>query len=257
MGPVARRFCCGAGRNAGQAVIDHDVRVPPLSLQNLAHDLGKARMTSYSRKMKNTATSGKFTAQPGSILKAIRRQRGLTLSQVHSLTGLPISTLSKVENDKLALSYDKLTRLSEGLKVDISHFFGSVDDVQPLDEPKTRVMHGRRSITRRGEGSAIETDDYGYLYPATDLLNKQIIPIVIDVKADSLDEFGEFTRHEGEEYAYVLAGAVDFHTETYAPVRLEEGDSIYFDSAMGHAYVAASKPCRILSICSREPDIAI
>ena len=204
--------------------------------------------------MKKAAPSGKSTPQPGSILKAIRHQRGLTLSQVRTLTGLPISTLSKVENDKLSLTYDKLTRLSEGLKVDIGHFFGAIDDVQPIEESAMRVVHGRRSITRRGEGSVIETDDYGYLYPATDLLHKQIIPIVIDVKSASLEEFGEFTRHEGEEYAYILEGTIEFHTELYTPVILEEGDSIYFDSAMGHAYVAASKPpCRILSVCSREP----
>ncbi|HEY1962957.1 MAG TPA: cupin domain-containing protein, partial [Rhizomicrobium sp.] len=36
-----------------------------------------------------------------------------------------------------------------------------------------------------------------------------------------------------------------------APVLLRKGDSIYFDSGMGHAYLAAeSGPCRVLSICS-------
>jgi hypothetical protein len=34
-------------------------------------------------------------------------------------------------------------------------------------------------------------------------------------------------------------------------VRLAAGDSIYIDSTMGHAYVAASdKPCRVLAVCS-------
>src|SRR5688500_3798616 len=98
---------------------------------------------------------GKFTAHPGAILKQIRRERGLTLNEVSKLTGLSISTLSKVENDKLALTYDKLVRLSGGLNVDIGHFFGEVDPVRPIQPNGTLVTHGRRSITRRGEGSTI------------------------------------------------------------------------------------------------------
>ena len=58
-------------------------------------------------------------------------------------------------------------------------------------------------------------------------------------------------RHPGEEYLYVLEGTLEFHTEIYAPVRLEKGDSVYFDSGIAHAYVAVgSKPCRVLSMCT-------
>jgi hypothetical protein len=44
---------------------------------------------------------------------------------------------------------------------------------------------------------------------------------------------------------------VDLYTSLYAPVRLKTGDSMYFDSGMGHAYIAASEgPCRVLSLCT-------
>jgi len=104
---------------------------------------------------------------------------------------------------------------------------------------------------RGGEGKAIETKNYAHLYPAWELLNKKIIPIVAELRARSLEEFGELIRHPGEEYTFVLEGEVDFYTSLYAPVRLKAGDSIYFDSGMGHAYVAASEGrCRVLSMCS-------
>ncbi len=49
----------------------------------------------------------------------------------------------------------------------------------------------------------------------------------------------------------MLEGTVEFHSELYAPLTLRKGDSLYFDSGMGHAYLAAeSGPCRVLSICS-------
>jgi transcriptional regulator with XRE-family HTH domain len=188
----------------------------------------------------------KTTASPGAVLKALRRRHGWTLVEVSRRTGLPTSTLSKIENDKMSLTFDKLSRISTGLQIDISVLFNGEAgaDAHPLGS-------GRRSITRSGEGKAIETQNYSHLYPAWDLLNKSIIPIVAELHARSLAEFGELVRHPGEEYAYVLEGEVDLYTSLYAPVRLKAGDSIYFDSDMGHAYLAASEgPCRVLSLCT-------
>jgi transcriptional regulator with XRE-family HTH domain len=194
-------------------------------------------------------TNGRSTAHPGSILKSLRTDRGWTLAKVSELTQLPIATLSKIENEKMSLSYDKLVRISKGLGIDIGLLFGAV----PASETEVPgiVLSGRRSITRSGEGSAIETKTYSHLYPAAELLNKQIVPIMADCKARSLAEFGPLIRHAGEEYAIVLDGAVEFHTDLYAPVRLNKNDSIYFDSSMAHGYIAACEGlCRILSICS-------
>jgi transcriptional regulator with XRE-family HTH domain len=190
----------------------------------------------------------KTAAKPGAMLKALRHQKGWTLLEVSERTGFPVSTLSKVENDKMALTYDKLARISKGLEVDIGVLFA-----QDASSAPPAHVGGRRSITRAGDGRAIETDTYGHLYPATELLNKRFVPIVAEIRARSINQFGEMIRHAGEEYAYVLEGAIDLHTDLYAPVRLEVGDSIYFDSGMGHAYIAAAPgACRVLAICSGD-----
>ena len=185
-------------------------------------------------------------AKPGAVLKSLRLANGWTLVEVSRRTGLPVSTLSKVENDKMSLSYDKLARISRGLDIDIGVLFSGAG------APPAQAT-GRRSVTRAGEGRLIETDTYDSLYPATDLLNKRFVPIVSDIRARALSEFGEMIRHPGEEYAYVLEGTVQLHTDLYAPITLETGDSIYFDSGMGHAYVAVgTERCRVLTICSGE-----
>ncbi|MFT3728837.1 MAG: cupin domain-containing protein [Terricaulis sp.] len=189
-------------------------------------------------------TAGRSEARPGAVLKEQRLRRGWTLAEASARTGLPISTLSKVENDKISLTYDKLARLSQGLEIDISRLFGGSDAPQ-------QTLSGRRSITRANEGRSIDTENYGHLYCAADLLNKSFVPIIAEVRARSLEEFGELVRHPGEEFAYVLEGAVDLHTSLYTPVRLNAGDSIYFDSGMGHAYIAVGDAtCRVLSICT-------
>jgi len=191
----------------------------------------------------------KTTADPGRMLKTLRLKRRWTLADVSERTGLPVSTLSKIENGRTSLTYDKLARLSRGLDVDIGALFAQRDPVEAPAEPVT----GRRSITRGGDGEAIETEVYGHLYPASDLLNKRFVPLIAELKARTLAEFGELIRHPGEEYAFVLEGEAELHTDLYAPVRLAAGDSIYFDSGMGHAYLRVSEgPCRVLSICSGE-----
>jgi transcriptional regulator with XRE-family HTH domain len=190
--------------------------------------------------------TGLSDARPGAALRKVRTKMGWTLAEVSARTGLPVSTLSKVENDKMSLSYDKLARICTGLNIDISVLFGS-----DASAASSEGVSGRRSITRAGDGKVIETETYNHVYPAADLLSKRFVPIVADIKARSIGAFGEFIRHPGEEYAYVLEGAIELHTELYAPVLLRAGDSIYFDSGMGHAYVAAAPGrCRVLAICS-------
>ncbi len=192
------------------------------------------------------STPARTMAKPGAMLKKLRIQRGWTLKEVSRRTGYPVSTLSKIENDRVSLTYDKLTRISAGLEVDFSSLFGAQEAA-----PDAAPLHGRRSITRAGEGRSIESKNYLHLYPATELLHKRLIPIIVEIRARSLEEFGELVRHSGEEYVYVLEGEIEVHTSAYAPVRLKAGDSIYFDSTMGHAYIAASSgPCRVLGVCS-------
>ena len=189
---------------------------------------------------------GRTPAKPGAALKAIRAQQGLTLAEVSEKTGLTVSTLSKVENDKIALTFDKLVRLSEGLRIDVAQLFGPGSGESLRAEGATR-----RVILRAGQGRSIEMPRGNYLYLAGELLHKRIVPILGDVFAKDIKTYGELMRHRGEEFVYVLEGTLELHTEMYMPARLEKGDSAYFDSGMGHAYIAVGdKPCRILSICA-------
>ena len=189
---------------------------------------------------------GRVQARPGAALKELRAKRGLTLADVSELTGMNVSTLSKIENGKVALTLEKLMRISEGLGVDMTEL------ITPAAREAPKIQGGtRRSVARAGEGQAIEMALGNSLYLASELLNKRIIPIVGDVLAKNIEEYDELLRHAGEEFVYVLEGTLELHLEMYTPLRLEKGDSVYFDSEMGHAYIAVGdEPCRILSICA-------
>jgi transcriptional regulator with XRE-family HTH domain len=190
------------------------------------------------------------TPGPGEAIRALRKRIGLTLTELSGRTGLAVSTLSKLEMGHVSLSYDKLMLISKGLDVDMAELL----DTTP--HPSGAAMHGgRRVVHRAGEGQHVQTRSYSQVYLATELLNKRFTPIYAELHARTLPdffaEFGDFIRHPGEEFTYVLEGEVAFHTELYAPLTLFAGDSIYFDSEMGHAYVKGSDaPARLITTCS-------
>ena len=181
----------------------------------------------------------------GGALRTIRRERGWTIATMSDVTGISIATLSKVENNRRSLTYDKLSQLAQSLDVDISRLFG-----QRAQKPRM-PMAGRRSVAREGDGMVLDAGVYTYTYLCEDIIDKRFSQIIMDLHARSVEEFGTLPRHDGEEYAFVIEGEVILYTEAYAPLHLSKGESIYFDSSVGHAFVNGGPgPAKILNIAS-------
>src|SRR5579863_6637269 len=184
----------------------------------------------------------------GSLLRALRARNGWTLSQMSQRTSIPVSTLSKVEHDRLTLSYDKLVQLSQRLEIRVSELFADPTEAEP-------AVTARRSIGLTDDAVRVNTKNYDYYYLCPELRRKRMIPILTRIRAKSAEEFGSLVHHSGEEYIYVLEGSIKVLTEFYDPVVLKVGESIYIDSKMGHAYVTAEGggEAVVLGVCS-SPD---
>ncbi|OWQ99846.1 XRE family transcriptional regulator [Sphingopyxis bauzanensis] len=186
----------------------------------------------------------------GTVMKSIRSRNGWTLKEMSAKSGIPVSTLSKVEHDRLTLSYDKLQQLSQRLSIRMADLFAEDES-----DSAPRVT-GRRSVGTIDQAVRVTTDNYDYHYLCTDLRQKRMIPIITRIRAHSASEFGELVRHQGEEFIYVLEGEIEIHTEFYDPVALKTGQGIYLDSSMGHAYVVAEgfEEALVLGVCSSADD---
>ena len=186
----------------------------------------------------------------GSLLRALRARNHWTLKEMSQRCGIPLSTLSKVEHDRLSLTYDKLLQISQRLNLRMSELFAE-DDSAP--EPSVTA---RRSIGRLDAAVRVTTPNYDYFYLCTELRRKRMIPVLTRVRAKSIEEFGELVRHSGEEYIHVLEGRAEVHTEFYDPIVLEAGESVYIDSNMGHAYIAAEgcEEALLLGVCSSADE---
>jgi transcriptional regulator with XRE-family HTH domain len=175
--------------------------------------------------------TGEPTALSG-FLKNLRGDRGWTLADAAAAAGVAKSTLSKIENGQMSPTYDMLLKLARGYGVDIADFFAPTG---------TREAAGRMAVTRRGTGRHHDTKLYDHEVLAAELSRKKIMPFCSHIKYLPESEELDWSRHDGEEFLYVLKGTVTFHTEHYEPVVLEAGDSIYIDSGMAHAVVAHDK----------------
>ncbi|MBY4892126.1 XRE family transcriptional regulator [Rhodobacteraceae bacterium N5(2021)] len=164
-------------------------------------------------------------------VRELRKARSWTLEQAAGRAGLARSTLSKIENGQMSPTYDALKKLAGGLGISVPQLF----------TPSVAPQGGGRMITtKRGEGAAHATTTYEHELLADQLVQKSMLPYRARIRARRFEEFDGWVRHEGEEFLYVLTGAVRLFTEFYQPVDMLRGDSAYYDAAMGHNVVSTS-----------------
>ena len=191
----------------------------------------------------------------GSLIRLVRKKNSWTLRQLSEKVGIPLSTLAKVETDKLSLTYDKLQQFTASLGLSMTEFLAQGE---PPAASAIPVLTARRSLTDSGNSIQISTQNYDYEYLCADLRQKRMVPILTRIRSKDIAEFGEPLRHKGEEFIFVLEGTIEVHLQYYSPVRLTAGQGVYLDSTMGHAYVA--KDCEsalVLGVCSSEdPNLA-
>jgi transcriptional regulator with XRE-family HTH domain len=190
----------------------------------------------------------------GSYIRLLRQRNGWTLREMGAKVGIPASTLAKIEQNKLTMSYQKLRQLSSRLGMTMTEFLARVE-MPALESTASRVT-ARRSLASDSNSVRISTSNYDYQYLCADLREKRMAPVIARVKARDIAEFGEPLRHGGEEFVFVLEGTIEVHLQFYTPVTLAAGNCIYLDGAMGHAYVA--KDCQsavVLLICSGQEPI--
>jgi transcriptional regulator with XRE-family HTH domain len=168
----------------------------------------------------------------GERLRAFRKQQKLSLERAAELVGVPASTLSRIENRKMSPTLDLILKIVRAM------------NLHPYDVLGRQSLGvrggGEISVTRKGAGEYTELPNILYAPLHPDISNSAIRPIMVTLFARSVEEYGGLTAHSGEEFLFVLHGAVEVHFGDGAGRvdRLAEGDSIYFDSQIPHAYVA-------------------
>jgi len=189
-------------------------------------------------------SGSRLTQQAGVAVRKLRLAKGWTLHQLSEKSGVPLSTLSKLELGQSSLTYDKILRICRALNVDPG--LSILQQVSVTPTPSAR-----RAVIRAGEGEKVSFGPHVAHLAAQDLLSKSFTPMVVTLKPPETQARRDTLP--GEVYVYVLEGTAMLLTEIYTPLRLAAGDAVFFDGGTEHAlHAATDEVCKALMIVSGD-----
>jgi len=159
----------------------------------------------------------------GVHLRKMRTKRGLSLAHVAKQAGISVGFLSALERSRMSASVGTLRRLARFYKTNILDFFDPSESSSPVVTPE------KRKVLQAGGGVRMELLAWGNTVMEPHLFR-------IGPAAGS----GESYSHEGEEFLYVLKGALQIGLSGHE-YRLKKGDSFYFESSTPHRWTNPGK----------------
>ena len=179
----------------------------------------------------------------GRSVRAFRRQQGMTVADLASVTGLSIGMLSKIENGITSPSLTTLQILSHAFSTPITSFFRGYEEKREVQHVKAGE---HLEIERRGTRAGHQYHLLGHI--GSNSSGVVVEPYIITLTTES-DTFPAF-QHDGIELLYMLEGEVTYrHGDSL--FHLEPGDSLFFDADAPHGpEVLVKLPARYLSIIS-------
>lgn len=180
---------------------------------------------------------------PGQVIKSLRESQQLTVEALAERSQLEAEFLAHIEERYLLPSLAPLMKIARALGVRLGTFL----DGESIPGPVI-VRQGNAADVLRFTGSgAQKTGTLDFYSLGASKHDRNMEPFLIDV-APSENTAPVLSSHEGEEFLFVLSGAVQvtLGRETHI---LQQGDSIYYDSIVPHEVRAADTACaRILAV---------
>ncbi|MBC3436005.1 helix-turn-helix transcriptional regulator [Pseudomonas sp. BW16M2] len=173
-------------------------------------------------------------SEVGARLRQVRKARQMTLKQLSALSGVPLSTLSKMELAQVSVSYEKLAAAARALNLDIAQLFRASG---PVGEPQPATVVVDSLATVAG----YSTGTYDYYPIAGAFPERRMTPAYARIIARERGQFDDFIRHPGQEFAMVISGRVRIEFETGEAVSIGLRETAYFDSQVGHIYLSESE----------------
>jgi len=168
-------------------------------------------------------------AAVGPRLRALRQRRGTTLAQLAQLTGISVSTLSRLESGGRKPTLELLLALAKAHQVPLDELVGAPATGDPRVHPRPIERYGMTflPLTRRPGGVQAF---------------KQILPPSTPTGDQDLK------THEGYEWIYVLSGKVRLQLGEH-DLTLSAGEVAEFDTRVPHRITnPGPEPAELLNL---------
>ncbi|TFG37956.1 MAG: cupin domain-containing protein, partial [Syntrophobacterales bacterium] len=148
---------------------------------------------------------------------SIREEKGLSLEDLAHETGYSLDILEKIEGDKTVPPVSLVLQLSRTFKVDISE----IASEEEKKATKKRVKSHKKRV-----------DSYAYTSLTRPGMDRHLRSYLVTIDPQTKHKGVEY-HHEGEEFIYVLKGALTIQVGDNL-TKLKPGESIQFNSALHH-----------------------
>lgn len=149
------------------------------------------------------------------LVRAIRKERRLTLEDLAAQTDLTKSYLSKIERGQSTPSIAVAIRIARCLNVDVGQLFAD-------DASRSRITIDRAHERVRAER---------YQPIAPKMLGKSMSPFIVRPGRDFSND--PHAEHGGQEFVYVIEGSIEMDHDGEIST-LNPGDGVYFDASLNH-----------------------
>jgi transcriptional regulator with XRE-family HTH domain len=177
----------------------------------------------------------------GVRLKALRRERKLSLHTLAELPGLSTGMLSQIERGLSSPSLRSLRLLGVALRVPISWFFAL---------PENDETPESRYITRRGHRRLLKLTPTGVMKELLSPVSSELMEMYELLLQPGGSSGDDFYSHQGEKAGIVVAGTLQLWLDAQ-PHLLREGDSFQFPSMLPHRFDNPGRePTRVIWMTS-------
>jgi transcriptional regulator with XRE-family HTH domain len=171
-------------------------------------------------------------------IKELREISGISAETIANELGVAKDLFLEYESGATDIPISFLFKVAHKFNMELSALLGG-------DEPRLHVY----SVVRKDKGLKVNRrKQYKYESLAFNFIHKKAEPFMVTISPDSENLPVEMKSHPGQEFNYVLEGTMKIMIDIHEII-LNEGDSIYFDSAHKHAMQALNnKPVKFLAI---------
>ncbi|MBO5418479.1 MAG: helix-turn-helix transcriptional regulator [Bacteroidales bacterium] len=165
----------------------------------------------------------------GEKIRSIRESRQLTVAELAEHTSLAVEQIERIENNIDIPSLAPLIKIARALGVRLGTFLDDQDEVGAVVCRKEELTRKTISFSNNAMNARTHMQYHSLSASKSD---RHMEPFIIDIEETDETSY-ELSSHEGEEFIFVMEGAVEISYGKKSHL-IEAGDSIYYDSIVPH-----------------------
>lgn len=162
----------------------------------------------------------------GQRIRALRKEKNLTLVEISQKTGVAQATLSRIETGTMIGTVECHEKIAESLGIGLAELYTGID--QRYEQVTHLAQKDSRTVTHHTKDVTVEL-------LTQESSKKKITPMVLTLQGGGKTE-KESQERGVEKFIWVLEGNVKIKLDTNEVV-LKNQETLYFDASLPHQFL--------------------